>query len=282
MENVRDGLQQIASGSISGAYNGLITLGKGAKEVDGKLGEAFGKVSETLEDVPVVGWIVSIIDLFKDGLSVVIGGLLDAVFNAVSGILDDVLSGDLFVTIGKSLLSGVGKIFDALTWGGFSSWTTSSNAKKITGKHIVKNTAHGIEHRVEQATDDHTQTILEKVYNTYNPADNRHILKCFGNLSESLAQFAVHFLGTFAECDQAIIRPADTAGGNLLQSVPHILHTGLQTGGSIREGLPGTVSRFLQGVYILTRGIGISLRRFQGLPGGLLLLFGSGLLRLNV
>ena len=42
MENVRDGLQQIASGSISGAYNGLITLGKGAKEVDGKLGEAFG------------------------------------------------------------------------------------------------------------------------------------------------------------------------------------------------------------------------------------------------
>ena len=131
MENVRDGLQQIASGSISGAYNGLITLGKGAKEVDGKLGEAFGKVSETLEDVPVVGWIVSIIDLFKDGLSVVIGGLLDAVFNAVSGILDDVLSGDLFVTIGKSLLSGVGKIFDALTWGGFSSWTTSSNAKEV-------------------------------------------------------------------------------------------------------------------------------------------------------
>ena len=158
----------------------------------------------------------------------------------------------------------------------------SDSHKKITGKHIVKNTAHGIEHRVEQATDDHTQTIFEKVYNTYNPADNRHILKCFGNLSESLAQFAVHFLGTFAECDQAIIRPADTAGGNLLQSVPHILHTGLQTGGSIREGLPGTVSRFLQGVYILTRGIGISLRRFRGLPGGLLLLFGSGLLRLNV
>lgn len=61
----------------------------------------------------------------------VIGGLLDAVFNAVSGILDDVLSGDLFVTIGKSLLSGVGKIFDALTWGGFSSWTTSSNAKEV-------------------------------------------------------------------------------------------------------------------------------------------------------
>ena len=73
MENVRDGLQQIASGSISGAYNGLITLGKGAKEVDGKLGETFGKVSETLEDVPVVGWIVSIIAVSYTHLQFVTG-----------------------------------------------------------------------------------------------------------------------------------------------------------------------------------------------------------------
>lgn len=141
MDNVRDGLQQIASGSISGAYNGLITLGKGAKELDGKLGDAFGKVSDTLEDVPIVGWIVSIIDLFKDGLSVVIGGLLDAVFNAVSGILDDVLSGDLFVTIGESLLQGVGKIFDALTWGGFSSWFGSGDSDKTLHEDIEYLTA---------------------------------------------------------------------------------------------------------------------------------------------
>lgn len=141
MDNVRDGLQQIASGSISSAYNGLITLGKGAKELDGKLGEAFGKVSDTLEDVPIVGWIVSIIDLFKDGLSVVVGGLLDAVFNAVSGILDDVLSGDLFVTIGESLLQGVGKIFDALTFGGFSSWFGSGESDKTLHEDIEYLTA---------------------------------------------------------------------------------------------------------------------------------------------
>ncbi len=140
----------------------------------------------------------------------------------------------------------------------------SDSHKKISEKHIVKNTAHGIEHRVEQATDDHTQTILEKVYNTYNPADKRHIpevfRKPFPKASPSLPSTS---LAPLQSVIKAIIRPADTAGGDLLQSVPHILHTGLQTGGSIREGLPGTVSRFLQGVYILTRGIGIGLRRFR-------------------
>ena len=107
----------------------------------GKLGEAFGKVADALEDVPIIGWIASIIDVFKDGLSVVIGGLLDAVFNAVSGILDDILSGDLFVTLGESILSGVGKIFDALTWGGFSSWFGSGDSDKTLESDIEYLTA---------------------------------------------------------------------------------------------------------------------------------------------
>lgn len=131
MDGVVDGLRQLASGSLSGVYEGLITLGNSAEKTGGKLGKAFGKVSDALEDVPVIGWIVQIIDLFKDGISVVIGGLLDAVFSAVSGILSDVLSGNLLVTVGKSLIDGIGGIFDAITFGGFSSWIDTSNAKEV-------------------------------------------------------------------------------------------------------------------------------------------------------
>lgn len=131
MDGVVEGLRQIASGSLSGAYEGLIKFGNSAEKIGGKLGNAFGKVADALEDVPIIGWIVQIIDLFKGGLSVVIGGLLDAVLSAVSGILSDVLSGDLFVTIGKSIYEGIGNIFDAITFGGWSSWTTSSNAKEV-------------------------------------------------------------------------------------------------------------------------------------------------------
>lgn len=131
MDGVVDGLRQIASGSLSGAYEGLIKFGNSAEKIGGRLGQAFGKVADALEDVPVIGWIVQIVDLFKDGISVVVEGLLDAVFNAVSGILSDVLSGDLFVTVGKSVVNGIGGIFDAITFGGFSSWISSSNAKEV-------------------------------------------------------------------------------------------------------------------------------------------------------
>lgn len=136
MDGVVSGLQKIASGSISGAYNGLIELGNNAEKIGGKLGEAFGKVADKLDSVPIIGWIVSIIDIFKDGLSVVVGGILDAVFNAVSGIIGDILSGDLFKTIGESLLQGIGKIFDSLTWGGFSSWFGSGESDETLHEDI--------------------------------------------------------------------------------------------------------------------------------------------------
>lgn len=121
MNNVVEGLSKLVSGGISSAYQGLLQAGSAMKG-------AIGEVTKNLKDVPIIGWIVAIIDVFKDGLSDVIGGLLDAVFNAVSGIIDDVLSGDLFVTIGESLVKGVSKIFDAITWGGFSSWTNSGES----------------------------------------------------------------------------------------------------------------------------------------------------------
>lgn len=112
MDNVTQGLSKIASGSLTGAYEGLIQVSKG-------VGGIMEKFADKLESVPIIGWIVSIIDLFKDGLSIVIGGLLDAIFNAVSGIISDILSGDLFITIGESILKGVVNIVKSIvTLGG--------------------------------------------------------------------------------------------------------------------------------------------------------------------
>lgn len=155
MANVVNGLQKLSSGSLSGAYEGLIQFGKGAKDRGGKLGEVFGKLADSLEKVPIVGEILSIIDMFKDGISVVISGILDAVFNAVSGIIDDIFSGDLFRTIGDSILSGIGKIFDALTWGGFSSWFGSGESDKNLEKDIELLTAtnEALKIAIENLTD---------------------------------------------------------------------------------------------------------------------------------
>lgn len=127
MENVTEGLSKLASGGLKNAYDGLIQTGKA-------MGGAFEKVAEKIEDVPIIGWIISIIDIFKDGLSNLVGPLLDAIFDAISGILSDVLSGDLFVTIGKSLRDGIGSILNSITFGGWNSWMDSingSNAKEV-------------------------------------------------------------------------------------------------------------------------------------------------------
>lgn len=127
MENVTSGLQKLASGGIKNAYEGLLQIGKGA-------GGAMEKFADKLDKVPIVGWIISIIDVFKDGLSNFVGTLLDSVFNAVSGILSDVLSGDLFVTLGKSIRDGVSNIFNAISFGGFDTLInkiSGSNAKEV-------------------------------------------------------------------------------------------------------------------------------------------------------
>ena len=125
IENLLGGLQQISSGGLYNAYSGIIKTVNGFKDV-------IGKTSESLKEVPIVGWILSIIDVLKDGLSDLVGGLLDAVLNAVSGIIGDVLSGDLFVTIGKSLRNGIGNILNAISFGGFNSlFGIGGNAKEV-------------------------------------------------------------------------------------------------------------------------------------------------------
>ena len=123
LDGVISSLQQLSSGSLPSIYNGLISLGDNLSKLEnaGKLGDAFGKLSEKMKNVPILEWIVGIIDIFRDGISVVVEGIIDAVFDAITGIIEDVLSGDLIVSIGESLMKGIGKLLDVLTFGLFSS-----------------------------------------------------------------------------------------------------------------------------------------------------------------
>ena len=128
MDDVITGLQQLSSGSLAGAYEGIITFGKRCKGI-------IHDVAESLEKVPIVGWILSIIDVLQDGLSNLLGGLLDSIFNAIGGIIHDVLSLNLLKTVATSFLDGFKNIWDGLTLGGVSSVIdriNGSNAKEVT------------------------------------------------------------------------------------------------------------------------------------------------------
>ena len=149
MENLLGGLQQISSGGLYNAYSGIIKTVNGFKDV-------IGKTSESLQEVPIVGWILSIIDVLKDGLSDLVGGLLDAVLNAVSGIISDVLSGDLFVTIGNSLKNGIGNILYAISFGGFNSLFGIGGNKKEVEEAINRLTDRNetLQTAIEDLTDE--------------------------------------------------------------------------------------------------------------------------------
>ena len=149
MENLLGGLQQISSGGLYNAYSGIIKTVNGFKDV-------IGKTSESLQGVPIVGWILSIIDVLKDGLSNLVGGLLDAVLNVVSGIISDVLSGDLFVTIGNSLKNGIGNILNAISFGGFNSLFGIGGNKKEVEEAINRLTDRNetLQTAIEDLTDE--------------------------------------------------------------------------------------------------------------------------------
>lgn len=132
MQDVTEGLQKLSSGGLKSAYEGLIQAGQG-------LGGTFGELADSLESVPIIGWILSIIDILRDGLSNLVGSLIDSVLGAVSGIISDVLSGSLVKTVFSSVVSGVGGVLDALTFGLFSSHGNADEVNNLVERLTESN-----------------------------------------------------------------------------------------------------------------------------------------------
>lgn len=144
-------LAGLKSGSLQGVGESLMSLDKlfnnsgVTNAVGGALAKGMSKllgnsvigksVSEALGNSGLMGQIISavlsLLDILKDGIGVLVSSLIDTVLNAISGILKNLLNGKMFVQIGQSLVDGIAGIFDAVTFGGFTSWISSSNAKEV-------------------------------------------------------------------------------------------------------------------------------------------------------
>lgn len=126
-----DGLKALSEAKK--AADGLKDMGKEAADAAADAGKA---LSEGLSQAGFIGQIVSailkILDVLKDGIGTLISNLLDTVFNAISGILKNILSGDFITQIGGSLISGIGNILNTISFGGFNSlFGVSGNAKEV-------------------------------------------------------------------------------------------------------------------------------------------------------
>lgn len=124
-------------------------VGDAGKDIGDNLGEALSKGGLITQ---IVGAVLKICDVLKEGIGTVISSVIDSVTSAVSGILANLLSGDMFKQIGTSLYSGVTGIFDSLIGGlghiftggavsaKMSDWFTNSNAAEVarTTENLTK------------------------------------------------------------------------------------------------------------------------------------------------
>lgn len=139
--NIVSGLQGLGSGSMSGILEGANSIAKVFNEGDlsGKiaagLAKSVGGAVGTAFAGPAGGEIVegvfSLLDLCKDGIENLFSSLIDTVLGAVNGLLNSILSLDIPMAIGKSLRDGIGNILNTVTFGGFGSLISSSNAKWV-------------------------------------------------------------------------------------------------------------------------------------------------------
>ena len=140
LNSVASGLQSFADGTLPGIFRGLqnTLTGLSKLNIGGAVGDAIGKLSQTLSSAGVIGQIISavlsILDILKNGIGPLISSIIDTVLNAVNGILDNILSGDMFVQIFSSIKDGIGNILNTISFGGFNSLMDKiggSNAKEV-------------------------------------------------------------------------------------------------------------------------------------------------------
>lgn len=132
LTGLAEGLQGLKSGSLAGMAQGLGKLGESMKNLGGVMGSVGGTLAETFSNGGIIGQIIaavlSILDVLKEGIGTLVSDILDSVLGAVNGILENILSGELFTQIGSSLFYGVRDILDTVSFGLFSS---DGNAKEV-------------------------------------------------------------------------------------------------------------------------------------------------------
>lgn len=146
INSISSAISQIKSGSLSGAFEGVKnlsgTLGKSLSNMSGllgKAGNALSKFSSTLGGATgeIVGAVLGLLDLLKDGFGSIFADLSDLMFGAVNGILDDIFSGGIITKPLKSLVDGLGGILDTVTFGGFSSWGNNAAETRETIERLT-------------------------------------------------------------------------------------------------------------------------------------------------
>ena len=191
-QQLEAGLQGLTSGSLKGIGNSILgldklfggsmqkdvanTLAKGIQGLLGKDSDAAKSLTKALGDSGMAGEIISailgILDILKDGFGTLISNLMDTVFGAVTGILDDALSGDIVMKPLMSIGNNVSHILNTLSFGGFNSlFGGDGNSKKV--QEAINNLTSSnerLQKSIDKLKDTMTGTYGKESTNAYKEA----------------------------------------------------------------------------------------------------------------
>lgn len=210
LQSLWDSFKQL-QGGIDG-LKALSEVGKttkeikeGAEEMGDSLGEAGTEAVGALSDglskagfiAQIIGAVLKILDILKDGIGTLISSLIDTILNAVNGILENILSGKFIEQIVGSLIKGVGNIIDTITGAigsvlsfgllssdGISSWLTNSNAKEVAETtERLTNQNEALQHSIDKLKDS-----IDKNYGGKAITDYQKALKAQEQQNENMRQ----------------------------------------------------------------------------------------------
>lgn len=190
-QQLEEAFQGFNSGSLKGVGNSFMILdelfnkGRLKKDVANKLAKGFqsllGKdsdaakaLTQALGDSGMAGEIISailgILDILKDGFGTLISSLIDTVLGAVTGILDDILSGDIVMKPLKSIGNNVSHILNTLSFGGFNSLFGGNGKKVQEAINDLTSSNERLQKSIDKLKDTMTGTYGKESTNAYKEA----------------------------------------------------------------------------------------------------------------
>ena len=189
-QQLENGLQGLTSGSLKGIGDSILgldklfggtmqkdvanTIAKGIQGLLGKDSNAAKVLTEALGDSGMAGEIISavlgILDILKDGFGTLISSLIDTVLGAVTGILDDILSGDIVMKPLKSIGNNVSHILNTLSFGGFNSLFGGNGKKVQEAINDLTSSNERLQKSIDKLKDTMTGTYGKESTNAYKEA----------------------------------------------------------------------------------------------------------------
>ena len=174
LSSVSNLFSAMASGSLSSTWEAFTKLDKSLNsgKITESIAKALSKAFEGKGDLVslIIGAVLNLLDTIKEhGIGGIVGGLVQAILDAVAGLIKNIFSGKFVEQILTAVTDGIGNILDAITFGGWNSWFGGNSDEMQEKVDSLIKSNEALADRIERLTEkigkqDSTNAESEEAY----------------------------------------------------------------------------------------------------------------------